>query len=488
MKMLIAGRKVDASNNQTIDVVSPVDGEFLDTIPAATAEDVDTALRASKVGFEKWRATTLEQREVVFRRFGVLVKENLRELCVLLAKEYGKDAYSAKREFDDVVELFNGYLETVKRLDGNILASGGSDMELVVHEPVGTVLVITPFNSPFHSLGYKAGAALASGNSVIVKPASQDPLALIRCCELLHEAGVPGEALQVITGNGGKIGDLLTGDPRVNLITMTGSTEVGLKIASRSFGTFLTPNALELGGNDAFIVMDDGDIELAVKMGFYTRVAQSGQICVAPKRFLVHQKVIEEFTKKIVALARDAKYGFSSDIEASVERALNGQTPLAEDRLIGPLISENAARKVEEQVNHTLAQGARLLHGGKRDGAFYEPTVLGGVTRDMDVAKDLEIFGPVIPIIEVESLDEAIEITNSSIYGLNAGVFTKDWKVGMRAARRIETGTVVVNGTGCTRFPRHPFGGEKLSGVGKEGLPTLGEMVKKKLIVLKDFS
>ena len=489
MKMLIAGNKVDSSNGKTIDVTSPVNGEFLDTIPAATADDVNSALEYAKIGFEKWSATSLEEREVVFRRFGELIKANMRELCLLLTREYGKDSYSARREINDVGELFNGYLETVKRLTGDILNSGNTDLEMVIYEPIGTVLVITPFNSPLHTLGYKAGAALASGNVVIVKPASDVPLALIRCCELLLEAGVPGEALQVITGNGSEIGDLLTSDPRIAAVAMTGSTEVGLRIASKSFGKFLTPNVLELGGNDAFIVMDDGDVDAAVRAGFYTRgYAQTGQICVAPKRFLIHKSIVGEFTDKIATLAKNAKCGFSSNIETSVDRMLQGEPPQPEDLLIGPLISEKAAKTVEEQINRTIAQGARLIQGGKRNGAFFEPSVLVGVTRDMDVAKDMEIFGPVIPIIEIESLEEAIEIANSSCYGLNAGIFTKDWKVGLHAARKIESGTVVVNGTGCSRAPRHPFGGIKLSGTGKEGLATVGEMVRKKLIILKDFN
>lgn len=494
MKMLIGGKKVDASDGRTFDVMNPATGEFIDTVPMATAEDIDRAVRNAKAGQKEWAAIPIVQREKIFDRFQALLEKHRRELIVLSAKEMGKSAFVANFEIEGVMPMFRSYLEEAKRLEDRILVPGTelghdgktqTDMITVVHEPIGVIAAIVPFNAPMLLTAYKAAPILCAGNAAIIKPPSDNPLSAIRMCELLLEAGVPGNALQVLTGSGSVVGNGLIANPGIDGVTMTGSTEVGLGIAKQMAGR-LAYFGLELGGNDAFIVLEDAELEQAATQAAQTRITNAGQVCIAPKRFLVHNSLKKAFTEKVLEIVNNAETGYDPNVEDQIDQFL-GVVDCADVKvLVPPIINEKAAREVESQVNHTIAQGARLLAGGKRDGCFYEPTVLE-CTRDMDVAKDLEIFGPVLPIIGFDTLEEAVEIANSSKYGLSGCVFTKDWKKGHYVARSCQTGTMVVNGTTMYRNMMQPFGGYKYSGYGREGLVTLEEMTQTKNIIMKGF-
>jgi succinate-semialdehyde dehydrogenase/glutarate-semialdehyde dehydrogenase len=361
---------------------------------------------------------------------------------------------------------------------------------MVVYEPIGTVLAIVPFNAPLMLFSYKVAPALAAGNAVIVKPPTSNPLALLKVASLLLEAGVPGDALQVITGNGSIVGDCLVKDPRIDAVTLTGSTEVGVEIAG-ILAKRLAPCALELGGNDPFIVLEDAyDVEEAARLAAFWRFNSSGQICISPKRFIVQNSIKERFTRAVLNFVDSIEMGYDYDVRAEVAKYID--TPFSDFKpgkmVMNCLISEKAAKTVESQINRTIEQGAKLLRGGKRRGAFIEPTVLDGVTADMDVARDMEIFGPVFPIIGVDTVDEAINIANGSCFGLSGCVMTNDWKKGMRVASEIESGEVIVNGTTTYRNMMQPFGGYKMSGLGsREGFFTLGEVVQEKVIIFKGF-
>jgi acyl-CoA reductase-like NAD-dependent aldehyde dehydrogenase len=495
MKMLIGGKKVDSRDNKTIDVINPATGEFLDKVPIATKEDVEEAIAHSKEGLKEWSAMPLLKREGIIKKFLALLEENKKTLIPLLARESGKSPLVAIFELNQIPGLFSGYIETAKRYDGKILVPGTElghdghtekDLQLVVYEPVGTVAAIVPFNAPLLLFSYKVAPALAAGNAVIVKPPTDNPLALIKLSELMLEAGIPGNTLQVVTGRGSQVGNWLVSDPRVNAVTMTGSTEVGVDIAT-ILAKRLAPCCLELGGNDPFIVLDDADIDFAAEQACGTRTANSGQVCIAPKRFLIQHAVKEEFTEKLISLVKKVEMGFNPDVEGEMERFMNITDVTNVIVLMGSLINEDAAKGVEEQVNHTVKQGAKLELGGKRSGAFYEATVLTNVTKEMDIAKDMEIFGPVFPIIGFDTVEEAIEIANSSKYGLSGNVMTSDWKKGMMVARAVQSGGMVINGSSMYRNQMQPFGGYKMSGVGREGFITLGEMVQEKTIIFKDF-
>jgi succinate-semialdehyde dehydrogenase/glutarate-semialdehyde dehydrogenase len=496
MKMLIGGRKVDARDGKTIDVINPANNQFLDTIPMATREDVKEAVANAKKGQKEWVSISLMEREKIIGKFVRLFEERKREIIAICTRECGKHVGTTIFEYNQTASVFTGYMEAAKRLDGQLLVPGSEsghdgrtayDLIMVTREPLGTVAAIVPFNAPMLLYGYKIAPALAAGNAVIVKPPTDNPLTDIIITELLLEAGVPGNTLQILTGSGSKVGDWLVRDPGVDAVSMTGSTAVGVGIAE-IMAKRLAPCTLELGGNDPFIVLPDADIDQAAASACGSRKGNSGQICISSKRFIVHNSVKEAFTKKLLALVREIEVGYDDNVEEMMDEAFS-HTDRTNTRgeKIGALISEKAAKEVEAQVQHTITQGAVLAYGGKRDGAFFMPTVLTGVTRDMDVAGNMEIFGPVWPIIGFDTVEEAIEIANGSDYGLSGCVMTRDWKLGMYVARNVQSGGMVVNGSSVYRNQMQPFGGQKMSGVGNEGLMTLHEMTKIKNIVLKGF-
>ncbi len=338
-------------------------------------------------------------------------------------------------------------------------------------EPIGVVACVIPFNFPCDLFDQKVAPALLAGNAAIVKPSTDNPLTLCMLTALLVEAGVTPGAIQIVTGRGSVMGGVLCAHPDVHLVTLTGSTEVGIETAI-SCAKNLTHTALELGGNDAFIVLEDADVDLATTEIIWGRMYNTGQVCCASKRFLVHSSIVEEFTAKAIEKISAIKLGMPAD----------------EDSQLGCLISEKAAIEVEAQVNKTVEEGGTILLGGKRDGAFYTPTVIGNVPKTAAVAKDMEIFGPVVPIITFETVEEAIEIANASIFGLCGCVFTENSKTAFKVANALECGGAVINGASFFRSFEMPFGGYKFSGIGTEGVAsTFDEMTRTKTIVLKNI-
>lgn len=496
MKMLIGGKPVDAADGKTIDVINPANNVFLDTIPMATKTDVDLAVENAKKGQREWTAIPLMEREKIIRRFVELLEEHKKEIIVTCTRECGKHVGTTIFEYQQMLSVFTGYMEEARRLDGRLLVPGSEaghdgktagDMIMVLHEPLGTVAAIVPFNAPMLLYGYKVAPALAAGNAVIVKPPTDNPLTDIMITQLLLAAGVPGNTIQVVTGSGSKVGDWLVNNPGVDGVSMTGSTAVGVGIAQK-MAKRLSPCVLELGGNDPFIVLPDADLEKAAASACGSRKGNSGQVCIASKRFLIHKDVLGEFTEKLLAQVKEIRVGYDDNIEEMMEDCFSHTDRTdTQGEKIGSLISERAAREVEEQVIHTIGQGAKLLIGGRRNGAFYDPTIITEVTKEMDVAKDMEIFGPVWPLIGFETMEEAIAIANGSIYGLSGCVWTSDWKKGMYVASKVQSGGMVVNGSSVYRNQMQPFGGQKMSGMGNEGIITLHEMTKVKNIVLKGF-
>jgi succinate-semialdehyde dehydrogenase/glutarate-semialdehyde dehydrogenase len=474
-KMIIGGKKVDARGGATIDVINPANGTVVDTVPNAAAEDVDEAVAKAIAGQKVWGAVPLHERGRILRRFVEIALSKKEELASLLSRETGKPIREARAEIGNIPALFEGFVEKAKHLYGEAIPAGtepGTEatLQITVREPVGVVACVIPFNFPVDLFGQKIAPALIAGDAAIVKPSTENPLTLIRLCELLIEAGVPDGAIEIVTGPGSTVGSRLCANPGIGVISLTGSTVVGIE-TMRAAAANLTPCALELGGNDAFIVLEDGDVDLAVEETIFGRTYNTGQVCCASKRFLIHNSVKAEFTEKIVARLKQLVQGDPAD----------------EKTTVGCLISEKAAKTVEEQVAKTVAQGAKIVAGGVRNGAFYAPTVLGDVTRTMDVAVDMEIFGPVIPIIGFDSDEEAVDIANASSFGLSGNVFSRNINRAMKVARAMECGGVVVNGCSFFRSCEMPFGGYKMSGIGNEGIAcTLDEVTQVKTVVLKN--
>lgn len=476
MKMLIDGKAVAASDGAVIDVINPATGAVVDTVPAATAGDVAQAVACAKAAQKIWAKVPVHERAEIMYKFISLVERDKEDLARTLSNETGKCISEARAEIANIPIAFKAFSERAKHFYGQTIPEGmepGQEKTVLIvkKEPLGVVAAVIPFNFPCDLFDQKVAPALLTGNACIVKPSTDNPLTLCKLSHLMHEAGVTPGAIEIVTGRGGTVGTALTTNPDVHLVTLTGSTEVGIETAGHCAKN-LTHVALELGGNDAFIVMDDADVDLATDELIWGRMYNTGQVCCASKRFLVHKSRVDEFTQK--AIEKISK--------------INRADPATDEAEMGCLISEAAAIKVEEQVNLTVEQGGKILLGGKRSGAFYDPTVIGDVPRTADVAKDMEIFGPVVPVIAFETEEEAIEIANASKFGLCGCVFSENMRTAARVANALECGGAVINGASFFRSFEMPFGGYKHSGIGTEGvLSTFNEMTHTKSIVLKNI-
>ena len=477
MKSLIGNKWCDSSDGKVIEVYNPATNELVDTVPSLTKEDVERAIDYADAHQKDWEAKSVIERCEVLSRFAELVEENKDELAMLLSKETGKPIKEAYNEIANIQIGVPGYVEKVKHEYGNIVYRGTekgqeNTIQYTIQQPLGVVVAIIPFNFPSDIFINKVPPALLMGNAVILKPASVNPLTLTKYVELLVEAGVPAGVISVVHGSGSVVGKTLTSSKKVDMVSLTGSTAAGID-AAKNCADHCAHSSLELGGNDAFILCADGDMDLAIEETVWGRLYNTGQVCCASKRFLVENSVKDEFIKKMTDKINSLKQGNPQDMSTD----------------IGCLVSEEAAIEVERQVNETIAAGATLVCGGKRNGAFYEPTILDNVTPDMEVAKDMEIFGPVIPVIGFDDLEEAIEIANKSIYGLSGSIITKDISKAIKVSEKMECGGFVINGASFFRSFEQPFGGWKYSGIGNEGImTTLKEMSRTKTVILKNIT
>jgi len=476
MKMIIGGKPADASDLQTISVTNPATGAVIDTIPAATKEDIDLAVAKALEAQSIWAKVPVHQKVDIMYQFLKLVEENKEDLARTLSDETGKPIVEARNEIANIPIAFRAFSEKAKHLYGETIPAGmeaGQERNILItkREPIGVIACVIPFNFPCDLFDQKVAPALLAGNAAIVKPSTDNPLTLCKLTAMLVEAGVTDGAIQIVTGRGSKMGGWLCGNPDVHAITLTGSTEVGIETAKIG-ADHLAHMALELGGNDAFLVLEDGNVDLAVEELVWGRMYNTGQVCCASKRFIIHRSLVEEFTQKAVARIQKIKQGMPSE----------------ESTQIGCLISEKAAIEVEKQIQLTVEQGGTIVLGGKRNGAFIEPTVIAGVPKTADVSTDMEIFGPVVPIISFDTVEEAIEIANSSKFGLCGCVFTENMKLAMKVCNELECGGTVINGASFFRSFEMPFGGYKYSGIGTEGvMSTFEEVTRMKTIVLKNI-
>lgn len=475
MKMLLNGNWVDSKSGEMISVINPFNGEVLDSVPAAEREDVDHAVESAVAGQKRWNRIRIRDRAAILRRYLELLNRDREDLARLLTLETGKPIQDSYGEIDSVYMTFESSIEVVKHHYGKTMPMGieggyDDDMQVTIHEPLGVIACIVPFNFPAALWAFKAGPALMAGNAIVVKPATSNPLTVLKLMGLLVEAGVVPEAVQCITGRGRTVGNWISENPLLAQVNMTGGVQAGIEIAKRA-AEHLTSYKFELGGNDPLIICADCDMDLAVnEAGDKTRNA--GQCCSGAKRFLVHRSRKEEFVRRL--------------IEERLKTVKTGDL-MDPNTDFGVLISEEAAIEVERQINLTIGQGAKLAYGGHRKGAFFEPTVLTDVTPDMDIARDMEVFGPVFPIIEFETLEEAIQIAENSHYGLSSGVITENFQEAMMVAGALRTGMVAVNGSGGFRAQELPFGGgKKMSGNSRECLSSvLEEVTQEKSVVFR---
>lgn len=475
MKMIINGIKADSSDGTTQNVVNPATLQVIDTVPSATAEDITKAVDGAVKAQEAWAALPVRERCNVLRKFADLVMERRLELGEILAKEAGKPYMKeAVWELDSVAYVYRGACDVALHYYGLTMPIGtepgyDDDLQVTIHEPLGTLACIIPYNFPPAIWAFKTAAALAAGNSVVVKAPSYDPMTLLVLHEMLHEAGLPAGVAQCLTGKGALVGDLLVDDERIACVNFTGSTEAGLSIAGTA-AKHLTDYKFELGGNDPFIVFSDADMDLVIKEA-EDQARNNRQCCTGSKRFIIHNSLKDEFVKRL---------------GAELDKLVIGD-PMDPKVNMGPMIGERAAKTVEKQVNDTVSQGAKIARGGKRNGAFYDPTILIDVTPDMDIAQNMEVFGPVWPVIGFDTVDEAVAIANNSIYGLGGGLFSRDIYTCLQTAKRLKTGHIAINASGNFRAAELPFGGgRKMSGNSRESLSrVMDEVTQLKSIVFR---
>lgn len=474
MQMIINGQFVDSSSGKTFDNVNPFTGQVVCTVPDGTKEDFEKAAVIAKKAQPKWARTPFYERASIIRKFIGLVKDNLEQIAQVVCAEGGKTITDSRGELECLCMVFESFVEAARHLYGHTIPLNAEprtdgDVIFTVREPIGVFVTITPFNFPIELYAHKVAPTLITGNAVIIKPASDTPKAAMMLTELLLKAGVPGGVAQFITGSGREVGDWLAQTENVDCVSFTGSTSVGRQLMQGGAHN-LQHVFLELGGNDPYVVFDDADMNVAVAEAIGGRCYNAGQTCCANKRFIVHNSVKKEFTEKLIEALKNYRIG----------------NPADENTQMGCLVSERAAKEVMRLIEKTIDQGGKLLYGGTQEGAFVYPTVLE-VTREMDVAKDMEIFGPVFPVMGFDTFEEAVDIANQTVYGLASGVITQNINTAIRFAKAVEAGTCVINSSGNYRSVHQPFGGYKQTGIGREGTShTLNEVTQEKTIVIKN--
>ena len=467
MDMLINGEHVSDMDRE--DVINPYNGEIIDSVPIAHLNNVDKAIKAANDAKESLQEMSAFKISNKLYAVCEKLKENKEEFAQLLTKEVGKPINESYVELDRSIETLKLAAEEAKRIYGESVPldaglNGKGFFAFTQKLPLGVVAAITPFNYPLNLTIHKIAPAIAAKNTVIIKPPTDAPLTVMKFAELVNEE-FPEGVINTITGYGSEVGDALVASDDVDKVSFTGSVTTGLMIAQRAGMKKVT---LELGGNDPLIVLDDANVDAAVKGVINGAYLNAGQVCMGVKRIIVQEGIYEKFKAKLVD---------------ETSKIIMGN-PTNKDTQLGTLISQKAAMQVEETVNNAVDMGAEILIGGKRDGAFFEATVIDKVTPDMDLVRS-ETFGPIAPLIKVKTLDEAIQIANDTEYGLQAGVFTENYRDALRCANEIEAGTVFVNKQPTFRTDNMPFGGFKNSGCGKEGIKyAVEEMTKTKLIGL----
>jgi succinate-semialdehyde dehydrogenase/glutarate-semialdehyde dehydrogenase len=450
----IDGKWVDADSRATISVNNPADNSILGTVPKMGANETRRAIEAADRALPAWRAKTAKERANILRKWFNLIMENQEDLAQLMTAEQGKPLTESRGEIAYSGSFIEWFAEEGKRIYGDTIPSHGVDKRIVVlKQPIGVTVAITPWNFPSAMLTRKAGPALAAGCTMVLKPASQTPYSALALCELAERAGVPKGVLSCVTGSATEIGAEMTSNPIVRKLSFTGSTEIGKVLMAQCAGT-VKKLSLELGGNAPFIVFDDADLDQAVKGAIASKYRNAGQTCVCANRILVQDGVYDAFARKLADTVGAMKVGPGAEAGT----------------VIGPLIDMKAVEKVEDHIGDAVKKGAKVVVGGKRHklgGSFFEPTVLTEVNTQMKVTRE-ETFGPVAPLFRFSTDQQAIEMANDTVYGLAAYFYSRDIGRIWRAAEALEYGIVGIN-EGIISTEIAPFGGVKESGIGREG-------------------
>jgi succinate-semialdehyde dehydrogenase/glutarate-semialdehyde dehydrogenase len=474
--MIINGERVRAASGATTDVRNPATGEVVDSVPRADADDTRRAIEAAAAAFPGWSKMLPTKRSDILMRAADCVKERLDDVAQLLTSEQGKPIRDARIEvtrFAENIEIYAGLIKGGALAGKHVPLPAQNATGLVVRRPIGVVGAIIPWNFPLTLLANKIAPALAVGNTVVAKPASTTPLSTLKLAELMLEGGLPAGVLNIVTGPGSVVGDEIIRHPLVRKIGFTGETSTGKQVA-RTAADELKHVTLELGGSDAAIVCADADLDLAARNIAIGRFFNAGQACLAIKRVFVEDSVADELIEKVAARAKRLKLGSGTDANAQM----------------GPLHTEKQRAEIESQLADAVQRGGKIVAGGERPhgegfdrGFYFEPTVVVDVPAGARVWTE-ETFGPLLPIMRVKDLDEALARANSSEFGLGSSIFTRDMSKAQRAIDELEAGYTWVNAVQIAH-DELPFGGTKHSGYGKEhGTEVLDYYTEQKSVVV----
>ena len=468
-KLFVGGRWVDGG--APLLVRNKYSGEAIATLPTARPEDVDAAIAAAAEAAPVMAALPAHRRSEMLLKTAVLLQQHRDDIARTIAAEAGKAMKFARIEADRAIATFTAAAEEAKRIHGetvpmDAVPSGEGFFGFYLRRPVGVVAAISPFNFPLNLVAHKVAPAIAAGNSVVLKPASSTPLTALALCCLLNEAGVPAGGINLIVGPGGTVGSQLVADPRVAKVTFTGSPEVGRQITARAGIKKVT---LELGNTSPVIVAPDADLDLVATRCALGAFANSGQVCISVQRIYGDRKIVEPLTERFVKATEAMVVG----------------DPLDERVDVGPMIDVREAERIESWVNEARAGGAQVLTGGRREGPVYMPTVLTRVRSEMKVVAQ-EAFAPVASVLEYDDFEEALRTADRTEYGLQASVFTRDITRVFQAIRHLNFGGVIINESPMMRVDHMPYGGNRQSGIGREGVRyAIEEMTNIQMVVIR---
>lgn len=468
MKMFLRGQWADKP--QKIEVKNPFNGDVIDVVPKAEVADVDAALAGAVEGAAGMRRLPGYERFKILSRAAQLLAERVADFGRTISLEEGKTLAEGRGEVERAVETMQLSAEEAKRLTGEVLPLDGAPgaagkLGFTMRVPCGVVAAVTPFNFPLNLVCHKVGPALAGGNAVVVKPASDTPLSALKLVEVLLEAGLPPLAIACVTGGGGVIGDALVRDPRVRKVTFTGSRDVGEHLCKTAG---LKKVTLELGSNSPLVVLPDADLDKVAAAAVMTGYGNAGQTCISTQRVIAVRKVYSDLIDRLKPKVAAIKAGDQLDPAMQM----------------GPMVREADAVRVGQWIDEAVAGGARLVAGGKRRGALYEPTLVADVDPRMRISCD-ELFGPAVAVTPAEDIDQAIALANDTNYGLSAGIFTQSLDWALRFAREVDSGNIHINWAPGWRADLMPYGGLKDSGFGKEGPKyAIEEMTELKTVII----
>lgn len=466
-KAFIGGEWIDTK--ESIDVIDKYSGEVIAKVAKSSNDTLKKAVEAADEAFKEFKKMPAYKRSEILEKTANIIKERQDELAKTICQEAGKSWKYSVGEVLRGYETFKFAAEEAKRIHGETIpmdasASGVGRVGYYMRVPMGVIGAITPFNFPLNLVSHKVAPAIASGNSVVLKPASTTPITALILAEILEEAGLPKGVFSVVVGSGKEIGESLVTNDLVKKVTFTGSPKVGDRIMKIAGIKRVT---LELGNNSATIIEKDADIDKAIPRCIDSAFANSGQVCISLQRIYVHKDIIDEFTEKFAKATESLKVG----------------NPLEKDSDLGPMIDENEAKRAQEWIKEAVDMGATLVTGGTRNGRVLKPTVLRNTTKEMRVMC-MEVFAPIVSIVEYDNFEEAIQHVNDSDYGLQAGIYTNDIKKANYAIDNIDVGGVMINDTSIFRVDHMPYGGNKISGIGREGVRfAIDEMTNVKMVM-----